>query len=613
MTRDRTAAGRTVGRPAPAGPVDGSAGTLIDVFCRSLARHPRRPAVSDPQTSLSYLELHRRSDAVAALVRSHGVGAEDRVAVLMRRSADVIVAILGVLKAGAAYVAIDDRYPGAHRDRLLRDSGAKLILTGNEWADRLCGLPGPVVPVSEWARFEGRRLRQSPRPRDLAGLIFAAGSSGRPRAVMLEHRNLASFATSPSLPQLGAEDRIGQILSVSSSGFHHELWCTLAAGAELVVLPAIPDLVAAGFRDRLGEHGITGLTVPAMAIDHVLRDDPDAFAPLRLLVAGGDVLLPSACRAVLNSRFSGKLYNMYGPAESTTCCTIHRVTSMDARSGPVPIGTELVDTTVRLLDPQLRPVPAGECGEIFVGGPGLARGYLDRPDLTADRFRIVMVDGRPLRMYRTGDLARRRDDGRLMFIGRTDRQARIRGHRVEPGEVEQALSRHPAVRDAAVLADGDGDDRRLVAFVVPGGELSVPQLREHTARELPAFMVPAEFIMRRELPFDERGKRDRGALAEALARHRARAEAFVAPRNGSERYLAGLWEDLLGVRPVGRDDDFLDLGGDSLAASRLVHRLHQELDLQLEPATVLGTPLLRELAAEVDVARVRAGERQTST
>ncbi|MGL5858150.1 MAG: non-ribosomal peptide synthetase [Angustibacter sp.] len=576
-----------------------SDGTLVGLFARSKQRYGQRPAVGDGTATLSYDELDHRSDAVAALLRSHGVNAEDRVGVCLPRSVDFAVAVLGILKAGAAYVAVDPRYPDARRDQMLAGSRARVVL--GEPSES--AVAATFVAIADWTRFAGQGADRSPLPENAASVLFTSGSSGEPKAIVLEHRNLVSFATNPSLPGLTPEDRTGQISNVSFDAFHFEMWNTLAAGAQMVILPAVPDLLAADFQRQMKRYGITAMLVPTMVVNHVVREDRNAFASLRVLSVGGDVLQPAACRALLQSRFQGDLYNLYGPAEITTACTAHLVTADDADTDVVPIGSPLAGVTVRLLGPGLEEVPAGERGEIVIGGPGLARGYLGREDLTAERFVAIDVDGVPMRMYRSGDLAQRRADGTLLFIGRADDQVKIRGYRVEPGEVEQSLRRYPEVQEAVVLADGEGNDRRLAAFVVLADALTVKELRARAERDLPDYMAPSRIVVLDEIPFTQHGKRDGDALRAELVRHSARAEGVVAPGTESERYLAGLWENLLNIEQVGRDDDFFALGGHSLLAFRMSRRIGRELDIRVPFEVILGNTVLKDLAEALDLAR----------
>ncbi|MFH8477053.1 non-ribosomal peptide synthetase [Streptomyces sp. NPDC018000] len=585
-------------------------GTLTELFSRSVRLFPERPAVADGSRTLTYEELDRHSDAVSALLRSHGVGAEDRVGLYVSRSVELCVAVLGILKAGAAYVAVDTRYPDARRDLMLSRSGAKVVLTASGWEGRLASLSAKIISIDDRSEFDGRAADGVVTPENAASVLFTSGSLGEPKAIVLEHRNLVSFAVNAGMPALSPEDRTGQVSSVSFDAFHFEMWNTLAAGAQMVVLPSVPDLLAADFQRQMKRYGVTAMLVPTMVVNHVVREDRDAFASLRVLGAGGDVLLPSACRALLGGRFAGRLYNFYGPAEITTACTAHLVTREDAESDVVPIGRAVADATVRVLDAQLRPVAPGEAGELFVAGPGVARGYQDRDELTAERFLSVPAeDGTTLRMYRTGDLAREREDGVLLFVGRADNQVKIRGYRVEPGEVERGLRRYPEVQEAVVLPDGEGNDRRLVAFVVIDGSLSIKELRARAEQDLPDFMVPSQFIAQDEIPATAHGKRDMDALREVLAQHQDRAAGYAEPCGKTERYLAGLWEELLRVERVGRDEDFFGLGGHSLQAFRMHHRINRELGARLAFPDLLDNPVLKDLADVVDATLAKTDAR----
>nr|BAW27670.1 NRPS(A-T) [Streptomyces sp. SoC090715LN-17] len=583
--------------------IRGSVGTLTELFGRSVEAHPNRPAVRDDTRTLTYAQLDEESNAVSALLRSHGVGAEDRVGIYLSRSVELFVAILGILKSGAAYVAVDSRYPDTRRDLMLDRSGAKIVLTEAGWEDRLTSVSARIVSIEDRAAADTAPAEGVVEPSSAASVLFTSGSSGEPKAIVLEHRNIVSFAGNPSLPVLTTADRVGQISSISFDAFHFEMWSTLAYGAQAVILPPVPDLLAADFQRQMRQYGITAMLVPTMVINHVVREDRDAFAPLRVLQAGGDVLLPSACRALLGGQFKGTLYNLYGPAEITTACTAHQVTAGDAESDAIPIGLPLDGVTVRVLSPELEPVAPGETGELFVSGPGVARGYQDRPDLTDERFLTLPGESDGARMYRTGDLARQREDGALMFVGRADNQVKIRGYRVEPGEVERGLRRYPEVQEAVVLPQGEGNDRRLVAFVVLENGLGVKELRERAERDLPDFMVPSQFIMQDGIPATAHGKRDLDALREVLAKHLEREESYAGPQTDTERFLAGLWESLLSTERVGRDEDFFGLGGHSLLAFRMHHRINRELGLSLPFPVLLNNTVLKDLAAAIDASR----------
>lgn len=573
--------------------------TLVELFSSTVSRLPHHPAVRDEERSSTYAEFDSRSTAIAAALVVRGVHRGDRVAVCMRRSTDLVAAILGVLKAGAAYVAVDTRYPQARRELMVRSSGARVVLADAESEKSMSTTASTVEQIDHLASAVRGSTPDVPyiAADDAASVLFTSGSLGTPKAIVLEHRNICSFATNPAMPALTEDDRVGQISSVSFDAFHFEMWSALAAGAEMVILPAVPDLLAADFQRQLRRYRISAMLAPTMVVNHVVREDRDAFAPLRLLQAGGDVLLPSTCRELLASGFGGELYNLYGPAEITTACTAHRVTQEDAGADSIPVGRPLAGVTVRVVDSDLASVRPGEIGELLVGGPGLARGYLGAPELTAERF-LVGEDGR--RMYRTGDLVREGDDGVLLFVGRADGQVKVRGYRVEPGEIERALRGHTDVVDAVVLPDGGGEDRRLVAFVVLDGGLTVRDVRAHATAELPDYLVPSDFVVLSAMPATEHGKRDLGALRDLLVQQRERAASFREPEGETARFVANVWQEILGVERVGADDDFFELGGHSLHGFRVQRRINRELGVALEPTALLEHSVLSVFAGVVD-------------
>lgn len=576
------------------------AATLTELFEDSVRRHGDRLAVADAERSLTYTELGVLADAVAGLLAERGIAQEDRVGIHMSRSVYVFAAILGILKAGAAYVAVDSRYPDARRDLMLAQSGAKAVLTEPGWEGRIDAHGAVAIPYGAGALPGAALPEDRSRPEGAASVLFTSGSLGTPKGIVLEHRNLAWFARSPSLPELTPDDRVGQVSSLSFDAFHFEMWHALRRGAAVVVLPPVPELLAAGFQEELRRLRITAMLVPTMVANHVVREDPDAFSALRLLHVGGDVILPATCRAVLSGRFEGRLFNLYGPAEITTTCTAHEVTLADAERDSVPIGTPLDGVRIRLLDADGREADSGQAGEIHVAGPGVARGYLDRPDLTAERFRTGRPGGGSERWYRSGDLARYRDDGALEFLGRVDDQVKIRGYRVERGEVERSLLGFPGVHHAAVLPEGEGEDRSLAALVVLDEEIPPDLLREHCARVLPEFMVPSRFVRLARMPANEHGKRDLDELRRILDEERGQGSPGNTGTSPTEAYLVGLWQDLLGVVQVGVQDQFFELGGHSLLAFRMQGRIKRDLKVVLPPAVLLRTPVLATIAAAID-------------
>lgn len=357
---------------------------------------------------------------------------------------------------------------------------------------------------------------------------------------------------------------------------------------------------------ELRRRRITAMLAPAIALNHLARHDREALSGLRLLCSGGDVLLPATCRALREGGFAGELFNLYGPTEATVACSGFPVTDLASLREQVPIGRAFGGARLHVLDERLRPVPAGVPGDLYVGGAGVGRGYLGRPGLTARRFVADPFTGDGSRMYATGDRVRAGQDGALEYLGRTDSQVKIRGHRVEPQEVERALCRFDAVSEAAVLSDGAPGERRLVAFVVAQETFVLRALRAYLKATVPAHLVPAEIIVVEAMPTDAHGKRDRRRLTESLGDHASRRNRYVAPRTATERFLATVWEDLLNIESVGALDDFFTLGGHSLLAVRVRVLLRRELDVPVSPEALFEHSVLEDQARLIDGLRKEA-------
>jgi amino acid adenylation domain-containing protein len=576
--------------------------TLTGLWAQAVARTPDATAVRDDRDAMSYGELDAYSDRVAGLLLEAGVGPEDRVVVYLRRRVAVFAAILGILKAGGAYVAVDTRYPAARRDAMIEGSAAKVVITEAEWVPDVSGESVLALPddCGAKSRPEIGIPVASVRPNSAACVLFTSGSSGRPKATLLEHRSIVGFAYNDALPTLTPEDRVGQISSLSFDAFHFEIWCSLARGAEIIILPSLPDLLASDLQRVLRRSRITAMLVPTMAVNHVVREDRDAFAPLRILHTGGDVIHPETCRDLLASQFTGRFFNLYGPTEATTACSIFDVQHLSAYAESVPIGRALSGAHLYVLDEALEPVTAGQVGELYVGGYGVARGYVGDPSLTAERFEPDPFQADGSRMYATGDLARYRSDGQLEFLGRADDQVKIRGYRVEPGEVERLLCQHPEVREAAVLPVGLDQDRTLIAFVVRHGALQVEDVRAFTRKTLPDHMVPSKVMILQKIPATDNGKRDRAALLELVESDKARLCAYEPPSGTAERILAEIWAELLVTEKVGAGDDFFALGGNSMLAFRLHQQIKRKTGAAVDFREIVSRPILRDLAQVLD-------------
>jgi amino acid adenylation domain-containing protein len=585
--------------------------TITELLARTVRAHPDLPAVSDQDASLSYAQLARRAEAIAAELAGLGVTAEDRIGIYLPRGVNAVAAVLGVLRAGAAYVPVDVGYPKLRRDRMVLAGQVRLVLTDEDGAQRLAHLPVPVavlggaVAVSRATPAQPEKLTG---PASAACVLFTSGSTGQPKGVVLEHRQMVAFALDPVIPAAGPGDRMAQSSSLSFDTFTFELLRSLAGGAELVVIPPIADLIGADLVRQLRRYRITTMLAPAVALNHLARHDREAFASLRVLCSGGDVLLAATCRELRAGGLGGELLNLYGPTEATVACSAYRIGKLPADSSQVPVGYPLATARLYLLDDQLAEVPADEVGELYVGGAGVGRGYQGQPGHTAQRFVADPFAADGSRMYATGDRMRVGRDGTLEYLGRIDSQVKVSGHRVQPSEIEQALYQHPQVHEVAVTGVGQAGDQRLVAFVIPAAEeLSPAALRAFLTERVPAPCVPSEFIILETMPLDQHGKRDWAQLREVVADRSSRRRPYESSRTATERYVVQLWEELLRVEAVSVHDDFFGLGGHSLLAARVRMRIQRDLRTSLPPQAVFENSVVADLAELIDQSRASSG------
>ncbi|MER5638839.1 amino acid adenylation domain-containing protein [Kitasatospora sp. NPDC002227] len=567
------------------------------------ATTPEAPAVLSPDgTALSYRELNERANRLAHRLRSLGTGPEQAVGILLPPTAEMVVAVLAVLKAGGVYVPLVASHPEDRLRQIVGAAGAPVVLTLGRYAERFGYQGAPHAVLLDRAE-PGAWPAEDPAPTaladNLAYIVYTSGSTGAPKGIGISHRSVLHRVHEKSYPGLGPGDVRLLLAPLSFDGSVWELWSTLLNGGALALPdPALP--FPANLRDALERHRIDHLFLMSAQLQMALDAFPDLLGRVHELTTGGDVLSPvHARRAAENLPAGGVVVNNYGPTECTVFATAASFTEIDDTRSTVPIGLPVPDTTAHLMDENFRLVPVGVPGEIWLGGPGVARGYVGRPGLTADRF-VPDPFGPPgARLYRTGDLARRLPDGRLDFIGRIDGQVKVRGYRIELGEVTTVLQRHPAVRAAEVVVRDDlPGGRDLVAYLVPEREpVPDPELRELLAGALPGYMIPAALVWLDELPLNANGKVDRRALpAPQFGRGEAGAER---PRTESEARLLAAWEELLGVDGIGRDDKFFDVGGNSLLLVAL-HGLVRELF----PAAALSLVELFEYTTCAELAAV---------
>ena len=555
-------------------------------------------------TQLTYGELNRRANRLANYLLSLGVRTEDRVALFVERSLDMVVGLLGILKAGAAYVPLD---PGSPRERLtlmLEDCAPAALLTQTALENTLPRLTLPIVALDDPTSFaELPDSNPDPialglEPRHLAYVIYTSGSTGKPKGVMVEHGSVVNFlATMTRTLGVGSHDSLMAVTTLSFDIAGLELYLPLVNGARVVVASRTQAADAEFLEHSIVRHSITMMQATP-ATWRLLLNSGWQGAPCLQALCGGEAL-PGELAQKLAARVA-TLWNLYGPTETTIWATCQRVIANHTASLAIePIGRPIDNTTIYLLDAHRQPVPIGVIGEIYIGGVQVARGYLNRPELTTERFLPDPFSSTPAaRMYKTGDLGRYRPDGQIEFLGRNDFQVKLRGFRIELGEIEAALRTCRGVREAVVVAHEDSSrNKRLVAYLVPDeeAELSIAGLREQLVATLPEYMVPAAYVQLPALPLTANGKLDRQALPDPQAESQLK-RAYEAPVGEIEATLAAIWQELLHLQQVGRHDHFFELGGHSLLAVEMITRM-QMRGLRVDIRSLFAAPTLRELAA----------------
>jgi amino acid adenylation domain-containing protein len=623
--------------------------TLADLFAEQARATPDDVALEFGARRMTYGELDAYSNRIARRLRALGVAPDGAVAIAMERAAEPFAALLGIVRAGAAYVPLDTSHPAERLAGMLRDCGASVLIVTDEVPASLSGFAGPVLSLRGDAEAiageSADPLHIVLHPENTAYVVFTSGSTGKPKGIAVPHRAVARLVRGTAYHGFPRGERMAQVANASFDALTFEVWGALLNGGTLVGIGRDTAMDPPALARTMEALRIDAAFLTSAVFTQAAREAPDGFRSMRCLIVGGDAVDPAAARAVLRAGAPGRLLNGYGPTENTTFSTWHLVRSVEEGDRTVPIGIPLSNGTAYVLDGGMRPLPSGAVGELYVGGDGLARGYAGQPALTAERFVPDPFGAAGSRLYRTGDRARWREEEEcvsaevrecgsgpearegahtdahhqtdalthsrtnalthfLEFLGRVDFQVKIRGLRIEPGEIEAALAALPSVGAAVVVAREDRPgDRRLAAYVTGrgGARPDAAALRDALGAVLPDYMVPSAFVVLETLPLTPNGKVDRRALPapDAADAH----EDFVPPETETERALAAIWAEVLGVERVGAEDSFFLLGGHSLMAAQVVSRIRQALDVELPLRTLFEASRLRDLAARVDALR----------
>jgi amino acid adenylation domain-containing protein len=580
-----------------------------ELFEAQVERRPDAIALVVEEEQLTYRELNRRANQLAAYLGK--LGRETPVGFCLERSPEMVVGILGILKAGGTYVPLDPAYPKERLAFMLEDSKAQVILAQQRLIEHLPEHQARVVRIDADWELIARENDANPAPGatadHLAYVMYTSGSTGRPKGIAIPHRAINRLVFNTNYIEITAKDRMALASNSAFDAATFELWGALLRGARLVGIGRDVALSPCDLAAEIRAQGISVMFLTTALFNQMAGEVPAAFGSMRRLLFGGEAVDLHSVKEVLKHNPPARLLHVYGPTESTTFTTWYPAQSLPEDAATVPIGRPLANTEVYLLDRNLEPAPIGIAGELYIGGDGLAQSYFNRPELTAEKFIPNPFSRREGgRFYKTGDLARYWPDGEIEFLGRLDHQVKIRGFRIELAEIEGVLTQHPAVREAAVLArEGVAGEKRLVAYLAtePRKAFTVDDLRSFLRQKLPDYMTPAAFVTLNALPLTPNGKIDHRSLPAPEQSRPELAEAFVAPRNPLEELLAGAWANVLEIERVGVHDNFFDLGGHSLLATKLFSRIRDTFGVGLPLAALFEAPTVAALAERIESAK----------
>ncbi|MBD1918090.1 MULTISPECIES: non-ribosomal peptide synthetase [Cyanophyceae] len=579
------------------------------LFEAQVRERPDAIAIQFGNQQFTYQQLNQGSNQLARYLQRLGIGAEMPVGICLERGIEAIAAMLAILKAGGAYVPLDPSYPVERLRFMVEDAGISVILSEANWADELQTATTNVICLEQaWdaiAQESDQNLSIPSTADQLAYVIYTSGSTGTPKGVMVPHRAVNRLVCNTDYVQITAGDRMAQVANLAFDAATFEVWGALLNGAHLIGIERETTLSPSDFATMLQEQNISILFLTTALLNQTVSQIPEAFRSLKYLLFGGEMVNVDRVRSLVQQGKPQHLLHVYGPTENTTFSTWYEIQEISQNATTIPIGMAIANTQVYVLDAHLNPVPTGVIGEIYLGGNGLAKGYFNRQELTAEKFidcSSAILAGETINgfLYKTGDRALYYPDGNLEFLGRVDNQIKIRGFRVELSEIEQAIAQHPSVQTAVVIVRELDQDRQLVAYIVPSAAEAPTEreLRSLLKKRLPAYMIPAAFVVLNALPLTANGKVDQKALPPP-ALHRAEPSLAVAPTTSVEAALVEIWAKLLGQQ-VGIDDNFFELGGHSLLATQLVSRVRDRLQIELPLRTIFETPTIAELAKQID-------------
>ncbi|HTC94926.1 MAG TPA: amino acid adenylation domain-containing protein, partial [Terriglobales bacterium] len=578
-----------------------------EVFEQQARLMPDAVAVDYAGRQLSYGELNRRANQVAHYLRKKGVGPEVLVGVCLEWSVELIVGLVGIVKAGGAYVPLDAEYPPERLAFMLQDAGVRVLVTQQSLRDKLAAHGTEIVCLdldsAVIAEQSDQDVESGAKPENLIYVMYTSGSTGQPKGICIPHRAVNRLVLNTNYVELNESDRIAQASNVSFDAATFEIWGALLHGATLVGIRKNVMLSPQEFAATLLREKISVLFLTTALFNQLAREAPDAFKNLRVLLFGGEAVDPRWVAAVVCNGKPQHLLHVYGPTETTTYASWYEVKAVEEEAVTVPIGRPLANTDIYILDADRHPVPVGVAGEIYIGGDGVARGYLRREELTAEKFVAhPFREEKEAKLYRTGDLGRYRDDGSIEFVGRIDHQVKIRGFRIELGEIEAVLSAQGNVREAVVVYDGTPGKTRLIAYLVPARQPwpTIGDIRNYLKEKLPEYMVPAAFVFLEKLPLTPNGKVDRKALPSPDAARPDLETQYIAPGNDAEKTIATIWQEALQVEKVGLHDNFFDLGGDSLLVTQVYGRLRNMFEGKLSIIDLFKYPTVSALAKYVN-------------